>query len=85
MQRVENRLQEVAEAGNVQPHRLQFLRMELEDIRTEMANLDNLVRREEQQHQQQPNAPGIFNILFCSICLAFIVHHIFVKNTAKWY
>ena len=63
MQRVENRLQEVADAGNVQPHRLQFLRMELEDIRNDMANLDNMVRREEQFRQQQPHAPGTKKII----------------------
>ena len=52
MGRVENRLQEVEQAGNVQPHRLQFLRAELEDIRHELQLLENHVRF----NQRQDNA-----------------------------
>ena len=49
MGRVENRLQEVENAGNVQPHRLQFLRAELEDIRQELQMLENHVRVQQRQ------------------------------------
>ena len=49
MGRVENRLQEVENAGNVQPHRLQFLRAELEDIRQELQVLENHVRVQQRQ------------------------------------
>ena len=56
MGRVENRLQEVEQTGNVQPHRLQFLRAELEDIRLELRQLENHVR-EQQRRDRGNNQP----------------------------
>ena len=63
MGRVENRLQEVEQAGNVQPHRLQFLRAELEDIRHELQLLENHVRFN--QRQDNANDGGFATSVLC--------------------
>ncbi len=58
MQRLENRLQEVERAGQVQPHRLHFLRAELEDIRDDMRVLEERAGVQQGHDQNEQNARG---------------------------